>query len=147
MRATSESTEVQRFLAFAAAGGIAALVNILSRVVFSLAIPYEIAITLAYIVGMTTAFLLNKFFVFEQSGRAVSSEYLRFTLVNVVALVQVWCVSMFLARIVFPYFGFTWHAETVAHTIGVLSPIVTSYYGHKKFSFNRLEPSNANKRD
>ena len=37
--------------------------------------------------------------------------------------------------LIFPAVGFTWHGETVAHVIGVLVPVVTSYLGHKHFSF------------
>lgn len=139
MTRPKSAIETGQFLTFVIVGGIAALVNILSRVALSLAMSYEIAILLAYLVGMTTAFLLTKFFVFEKSGRAVSSEYLRFALVNLVALVQVWCVSMLLAGLIFPYFGFTWNAETIAHIIGVASPVVVSYYAHKKFSFGRTK--------
>ena len=124
-----------RFLLFVAAGGAAAAVNILSRIVFNWAVPYEVAIVLAYVCGMITAYLLNKYFVFEASGRAVASESLRFALVNLAAVAQVWIVSVGLARFLFPAIGFTWRAETVAHVIGVVVPVFTSYLGHKHFSF------------
>ena len=124
-----------RFLLFVAAGGAAAAVNIASRVVLNWAMPYEVAIVLAYVCGMITAYLLNKYFVFEASGRAVASESLRFALVNLAAVAQVWVVSVSLARLVFPAIGFGWHADTVAHVIGVAVPVFTSYLGHKHFSF------------
>jgi len=124
-----------RFLLFVAAGGVAAAVNIAIRIVFNWAVPYEVAIVLAYVCGMITAYLLNKYFVFEASGRAVASESLRFALVNLAAVAQVWVVSVGLARFVFPAIGFTWRADTVAHIIGVMVPVFTSYLGHKHFSF------------
>jgi putative flippase GtrA len=124
-----------RFLLFVMAGGTAAVVNIVSRIVFNLAVPYEIAIVIAYGCGMTTAYILNKLFVFPLSGRSVAGEYFRFALVNLVALAQVWIVSVGLARLIFPWMGFAWHAETVAHIIGVAAPVYTSYLGHKHFSF------------
>jgi len=124
-----------QFLKFALAGGIAAAVNIASRILFSHFVPYSAAIVLAYLVGMTTAFVLNRLFVFDRSGRAQHEEYLRFGLVNLVALVQVWLVSEGLVRYGFPAIGFTWRAETVAHAVGVIAPIFTSYLGHKHFSF------------
>jgi putative flippase GtrA len=129
-----------RFLLFLLAGGTAAGVNILSRIVFNLVMPYEIAIVVAYLCGMTTAYLLNKTFVFVPSGRRPSSEYVRFTLVNLAAVAQVWIVSVGLARFLFPLVGFTWHAETVAHVIGVMAPAYTSYLGHKYFSFAPAPP-------
>jgi len=123
-----------QFVAFMLAGGIAALVNILSRIAFDLVMSYEMAIVVAYLCGMTTAYLLNRKYVFAASGR-VTTEYTRFALVNVAALAQVWGVSVGLARLVFPAIGFGWHSETTAHVIGVLVPVFTSYLGHKHFSF------------
>lgn len=131
--------ERQRFVLFLLAGGAAALVNILSRIALNWIMPYELAIVVAYLCGMTTAYLLNKHFVFEASGRSMTSEYLRFTLVNLLAVAQVWVVSVGLARLVFPAIEFTWHAETVAHVIGVIVPVFTSYLGHRHFSFARTE--------
>ena len=127
--------ERNRFVLFVLAGGAAALVNILSRIVLNWVMPYEIAIIVAYLCGMTTAYMLNRHFVFAASGRGVASEYTRFALVNLAAVAQVWIVSVGLARLVFPAIGFTWHAETVAHVIGVAIPVFTSYLGHKHFSF------------
>lgn len=124
---------------FVLVGGIAALVNVLMRIALNVTMSYEHAVTGAYIFGMTTAFVLNKIVVFAPSGRAVSGEYLRFGLVNAVAFVQVYFVSIVLARSIFPWLGFTWHPETIAHGIGVIMPVFTSYFGHKYFSFATAE--------
>ncbi|RYB03488.1 GtrA family protein [Lichenibacterium ramalinae] len=127
--------ETSRFAAFLLTGGVAAGVNVGSRLVFGLAMPYEAAVALAYLVGMTTAFVLARLFVFAGSGRSLHVEYGRFALVNVAALLQVLAVSVGLAKLVFPAIHFTWNADLVAHVIGVLSPVVLSYQGHKRFSF------------
>jgi putative flippase GtrA len=129
------SPELRRFALFLAAGSSAAVVNIVSRIAINTVVSYEIAIIPAYLLGMTTAYLLNKFFVFASPNRQITAEYARFALVNLVSIAQVWCVSVALARFVFPAIGFAWHAETVAHIIGVASPVYTSYLGHKHFSF------------
>jgi putative flippase GtrA len=125
----------RQFIAFLVAGGIAALVNIVSRIPLNWVMPYEVAILVAYVCGMTVAYLLNRNFVFAASGRGVTSEYTRFALVNLVAVAQVWIVSVGLARYIFPAIGFMWHDDTVAHVIGVLVPVFTSYLGHRHFSF------------
>lgn len=135
--------ERRRFVLFLLVGGAAAAVNILSRIALNDAMPYEVAIVVAYLVGMTVAYLLNKYFVFAQSGRSVRSEYFRFALVNLAAVAQVWVVSVALARFVFPAAGFAWHADTVAHVIGVVVPVFTSYLGHKHFSFARRKDQSA----
>lgn len=128
--------ERERFLRFLAAGGTAAVVNVLAGAALNRMTRYELAITLAYLAGMATAFILFRIFVFKASGGSVRGQCLRFAIVNAVAFVQVWLVSVGLAHWLMPGIGWSWHAETVAHAIGVASPIVTSYFGHKMFSFN-----------
>jgi len=49
---------------------------------------------------------------------AVATESLRFALINLAAVSQLWVVRVGLARFVFPAIGFTWRADTVAHVIG-----------------------------
>lgn len=120
---------------FLVTGGVAAGVNVVSRWLFDLVMPFEVAVVVAYLAGMITAYTLSKLFVFSRSGRSVSDEFLRFAIVNVVALAQVWVVSVGLARYVFPAIDFTWHADDVAHVIGVVIPAATSYLGHRHFSF------------
>jgi putative flippase GtrA len=128
-----------RIVLFLLVGGLAAVINVLSRVGLNRVMPFEAAIVLAYACGMTIAFILNRTFVFMPSGRSVCDEYLRFTIVNLAAVAQVWVVSVGLARVLFPWVGFAWHAETVSHIIGVTVPVFTSYVGHKKFSFSPIE--------
>ncbi|KLB61139.1 membrane protein, partial [Xanthomonas euvesicatoria] len=36
-----------------------------------------------------------------------------------------------------PYLAIDFHAETLAHGIGVAVPVVTSYIGHKYLSFSQ----------
>ena len=132
----------RQFLRFLCAGGFAAIVNVLVRYFLSYVFSYSLAIVLAYLTGMATAYVLSKLFVFEKSGRKASHEMLWFTLVNLLAILQVWAVSIALARYIFPLLAMSWHAETVAHAIGVGVPALTSYFGHKHLSFG---PTPANK--
>lgn len=127
------------FMRFLMTGGFAALINILARLLFSLLFPFEIAVVVAYLIGMTTAYALARTFVFQRSHQSLVAEYGRFALVNAVALIQVWIVSVGLANWVLPSLGFTWQAELIAHTVGVLSPVFTSYFGHKVFTFKATD--------
>ncbi len=129
-----------RFARFLITGGVAAGVNVVSRYFLSMAMEYRWAVIVAYLCGMTTAWVLSRLFVFEETGRSRTAEYARFGLVNVVAAAQVWVVSVGLAEYVFPELGFDWHPEDVAHVIGVVIPVFTSYLGHKHFSFAPLKP-------
>lgn len=137
----ARSIVLGEFGRFLVTGGIAAGANVASRWLFNLVMAFEAAVVVAYLVGMTTAYVLSRIFVFKTSGRSVGDEFLRFAIVNVVALVQVWLVSVGLARYGFPAIGFTWHADDIAHMIGVVIPVVTSYLGHRHFSFAARQPA------
>jgi putative flippase GtrA len=125
----------RQFVLFLITGGIAALVNLGARIGFNLVVSFEIAVIIAYLCGMTTAYSLARLFVFERSNRAIRDEYTRFALVNLIAVMQVWIVSVGLAEGLFPVLGFTWHSYTLAHLTGITVPAFTSYIGHKRFSF------------
>ncbi len=125
----------KQFLAFLITGGIAALVNFGSRFVFSEYVSFGKAVILAYLVGMITAFILAKLFVFETSKHSTKKEFFYFTLVNVVAIIQTYIISVGFAMYLFPDINFTFHPEAVAHAIGVVFPVFTSFIGHKYFSF------------
>jgi len=128
-------SEARKLAAFVMIGGFAALVNFLTRIAIDTFTSYEIAIVLAFPVGLITAFVLNRTLVFEGRRASWHGQFWRFLLVNLVALGQVFIVSVGLARYFFPLVGFTFHAHTVAHAIGLASPILTSYWAHKYFSF------------
>jgi putative flippase GtrA len=124
------------FIKFLAVGVIAAAINVGSRILFSLIMSFELAVVCAFLCGLTTGFILQRLYVFQAAGTGkVTEQGARFALVNLVALVQVWVISVGLARLVFPWMGMAWHAETIANGIAVASPIMTSYFAHKHFSF------------
>lgn len=137
MKALIADTLSRRFVRFALSGGTAAAVNIGSRVVFSNFMSFDVAIVAAYGMGMTTAYVLMKTFVFDPTGRGVPSEYARFIAVNLIALAQVLIVSIGLADFAFPALTITYHPELLAHIIGVLSPLVTSYILHSRITFSK----------
>jgi protoporphyrinogen oxidase/putative flippase GtrA len=124
-----------QFMRFLAAGGLAAGINVGCRVLLSYVLSYGIAVVLAYVCGMVTAFFLNRSFVFSPASLHVRKQFARFALVNLFALSQVWLVSVGLAEWVFPRIHFTYYPLTVAHVAGVLAPVFASYLGHKHFSF------------
>ena len=131
---------------FLATGGVAAGVNLVTRWLFSQVMVFELAVVLAYLCGMVVAYVLARLIVFARSGRRISDEIVRFALVNLAGMAQVWLVSVGLVRFVFPMIDWVWHPEDVAHFIGVAVPAVTSYLGHRHFSFaaRRSDPGTDN---
>jgi putative flippase GtrA len=124
-----------QFALFILVGGTAAAVNFGSRIVFSLWLGYATAIVLAYLLGMTTAFILNRLFVFRTTTTALHHQMMWFVIVNLFAVAQTLAISLLLARWLLPAIGWAWQPELCAHAVGVAVPVITSYIGHKKLSF------------
>lgn len=125
----------KQFVAFLITGGIAAGVNFFSRILYSNWVDFSTAIVMAYITGMVTAFVLAKIFVFKRSKRALHQSALYFVLVNLIAMAQTWLISMGLYYYLFPAVGVVSFSQDIAHAVGVVVPVFTSYLGHKHFSF------------
>jgi len=122
-------------LKYASVGLLAALINVVARLLFNQMMSYELAVALAFPIALTVAFALNRRYVFDGHGGDAKGQYVKFAIVNLLALSQVWLISVGLARLVFPSLAFTWHADTIAHIIGVGSPVLTSYFAYKYFVF------------
>ena len=125
----------RQFLVFLLTGGTAAAVNFFSRMVYQRWFDFSTAVILAYITGMVTAYVLAKLFVFKDSSQPLHRSALFFVLVNLIAIAQTWAVSMGLAYYLLPSMGITLFAKEIAHAVGVVVPVFTSYVGHKHFSF------------
>ncbi len=130
-----EPSTAGQFLRFTAAGGVAAAANYGSRFIFSLWFPFPAAIVLAYVVGMATAFVLMRQHVFDGRGKPVGRQMLWFTVINLLAVLQTLVVSLLLARWLLPAMGVQTQVEAIAHLIGVIFPIGTSYLGHRYATF------------
>jgi putative flippase GtrA len=125
----------QEFLRFLFAGGIAAIINFLSRIVFNLWFDFSVSVYLAYIAGMITAFFLKKQFVFAKGRQPIFHSIGFFIFVNLIAFLQTLAVTMAFLHYVLPYFGIVKMAKEIAHALGILAPVISSYIGHKKLSF------------
>ena len=125
----------RQFLIFLITGGLAACVNFGSRIVYNQWLGFSFAVVLAYLTGMITAFLLARLFVFTDSGQSVQRSVFWFALVNLVAVLQTWAISMLLAYVLLPRAGVSRFAPEIAHAVGVIVPVFTSYLGHKHWTF------------
>lgn len=125
----------KEFLAFLITGGFAAAVNFSSRIVYNMWVDFSVAIILAYITGMITAFCLARLFVFKNSQQSIGKSASFFILVNIIAVAQTWGISMALAYYILPAMGVSAYKSEIAHAVGVAVPVFTSYLGHKFWSF------------
>lgn len=126
-----------QFFKFLFAGGTAALANFGSRILLSHWVSYVPAIIMAYVIGMITAFALNRLFVFTSTQNSLHNQVYWFILVNLAAVAQTAVISVLLADYVLPAMSLHEHLETIAHAVGVAVPTVTSYLGHKHLTFRR----------
>lgn len=125
----------RQFLTFLVTGGVAAAVNFSSRLLYNQWFDYSTSVIVAYVTGMSTAFVLARLFVFTESDQPMHRSAFFFVLVNVVAVLQTWLISMGLAYWLLPAMGVTQGAPEIAHVVGIAVPVFTSYLGHKRWSF------------
>ena len=125
----------KEFLLFLGTSGLAAGINFGSRFLYSRFMGFSSAIILAFITGMITAFILSKLFVFRKTRHSTARSAFYFILVNAVALLQTWSVSLFLAYKLLPALGIHRFVDAISHLVGIAVPVFTSYIGHKRFSF------------
>lgn len=127
----------KQFVLFLITGGIAALANFGSRFGFNVFTSFEVAVILAYLVGMISAFVLAKLFVFKESSHSTSRSFAWFTIVNLVAVAQTYFISIGLFYYGFPWLEYEFYPAATAHAIGVIFPVFTSFIGHKYLSFKK----------
>jgi putative flippase GtrA len=125
----------RQFIMFLLTGGTAAAVNFGSRILYSQWLGFSFAVIFAYITGMIVAYVLAKLFVFKEGQQTASRSITFFILVNGVAILQTWAISMALAYYLLPTIGITVFVREIAHATGVIFPVFTSYIGHKRWSF------------
>jgi putative flippase GtrA len=132
---------VTTFASFVVCGGLSACCNLGSRWVFSHWLPYPAAISLAYLIGMLTAFLLFKFLVFNSArSTRLGRETFWFTAVNALGLLQTLGISIGLADHVFPWLGMRVYPYDIAHVLGLGFTVITSFFGHKHLTFRKESP-------
>ena len=124
----------KEFILFVAAGGFAALVNFVSRIIFNFWFSFEVSVVLAYLIGMITAYILTKIFVFKAKSVGLISSSIKFTIVNILAVLQTYFISVYLYYWLNNNINFDYNKE-IAHFVGIAFPVITSYIGHKYYSF------------
>lgn len=128
----------KQFFGFLLCGGLAAIANICSRWFLSLWMTYVYAIGIAFLIGLATGYLLFKFFVFDaRKTHKTTKEASRYVIVNALALLQTYAVSILLSEYCLPFFGIIKYRYDIAHIVGVGVPIVTSYFLHKNYTFQK----------
>ena len=137
MKLLKRKNEINQFLFFILTGGLSAIINIVSRIIFSIFLDFNISILLAYFIGMITAYFLAKNFVFVNSNKSNKKSFPAFALINLIAVIQTFYISNTLRIWLMKFFIDLFLLEFISHLCGVVFPIFTSYLGHKYISFGK----------
>ena len=124
-----------QFGRFLLAGGLAAIVNWVSRFAFNLAMSYAAAIVAAYALGMAVAFVLNKRYVFPFSERPLAAEMSFFVLFNLAAFPVVWVIAYLLGERLLPGLLPRQLALALGHGCAVAVPALVNFVLHKFITF------------
>ena len=121
------------------ASGVAALANLLSRILYSQIMAFSGAVTCAYFTGMIVNFLLSSLFVFSwYKGGKFLNVLFKFTLVASAGLI-VTLVASDLARRLLLWLN--WfpvdHAELISHAFGIGMAFFASFAGHSLFTYRQ----------
>ncbi|HHT0592757.1 TPA: GtrA family protein [Legionella anisa] len=123
----------KQFVAFLIAGAIAVTVNFCSRIIYSHSFSYSTSIILAYLTGMVVSFILAKLYVFKTSQQTFTRSIIFFILINLIGMSQTLLVSLLFAHYLLPIMNIK--SLEIAHAIGLASPTLTTYLGHKFLTF------------
>ena len=123
------------FIKFVGVGGVAALINFISRVFLNNIFNYATAIIIAYLIGMATAYSLCRLIVFTPKNNSNAQQMMLFIFVNVLAVSQTLAISLILYKHTFLWINDLSLRATSAHFVGVLFPVISSYFGHKYLTF------------
>jgi putative flippase GtrA len=126
-----------QFLRFLIAGGIAAAVNFSVGYSLSGLLPFHGDIVAGHLSGMIVAFILFGRDVFEQTQGDQFRKVVLFTAVNGIALAQTYLVYYVLVHYFFIYIESIPHTDLIARAVAIITPIFTSFLGHKYFTFRQ----------
>ena len=135
MISSKKKAEKRQFILFIITGGSSAIINILSRVILSNFFRFEIAILISYGIGMITAFVLAKRYVFFNSNKSIKKSFPAFALVNLISVLQTFFVSIFIKNWLIIFFDNLSFIELFSHSCGLGILVFTSFYGHKYITF------------
>ncbi len=128
-------------LRFLVAGSFAAGVNWLVRFPLSLLLPFSAAVALAYLIGMSTGFVLYQRWVFQRSSRSLPAQLVRFITVNAASAILVLAIAVLMATAL-QHAGLSLQlAQACGHATAIAIGAVTNFFGHKFVSFAARTPA------
>lgn len=122
-------------LRFLIAGGFAALVNWLIRFPLSTILPFDIAVAIAYAIGMVVGFTLYSRWVFAPTTISLASQIVRFIAVNAAGAIVVIVVAPEFASLIAKSGATESFALAAGHAAAIAVGAAVNYSGHKFITF------------
>lgn len=129
-----ENFLTKQFLGFLIAGGVAALLHWIIRIILSIWLPFSLAVISAYGFGIAIAFLLNSYFVFPNSNRPRWNQSRDFILINLAFSPVVWLASIYFNN----WLKLLWalkYSQEIAHAFAITLPVYITFLIYKYFTF------------
>jgi putative flippase GtrA len=134
--------DVREFARFFLTGVAATVGNMATVWVTRAYMPYDRALIAGIATGMVISFGLSKLFVFRSmTWRTTHWESLRFVLVYGVGALFYWCTSLVTGGVILPHFVPRPIAEMLGVIAGAGVMMVTSYLGHRFFTYRGVTRS------
>jgi putative flippase GtrA len=127
----------KQFLSFLLVGALAAMANFGSRFAFENYFGFVGSLIAAFGVGLATAFVLNRIFVFPASGKGIRREFALFTMFNIFAFPVVVGGSFAFHHYFFSNFVSETTSKALSHGIAVILPSFVTFAAQKLYTFSR----------
>lgn len=116
-------------------GGFAAAVNWVARIALSEAMSFEMAVVVAYAIGMAVGFVLYRTIVWPDHGTGLRQQVTGFLVVNAISAVIVFATTMIVRFGLHAVTDATDVADAAAHAAGIAIGAGANFVGHRAVTF------------
>jgi putative flippase GtrA len=120
---------------FLICGSLAAAVNWAARIALSLAMPFEAAVIVAYVIGMTVGFILYRGVVWSDRTSSLKEQIVGFIVVNAFSAAIVFASALGLRSFVTLIVGPGAITDAFAHGAAIAIGAVANFIGHRTVTF------------
>jgi putative flippase GtrA len=125
----------RKTIMFLICGSLAAAINWLARICLSQFMSFEMALVLAYGIGMVAGFALYRNLVWPGIRSSIARQVTGFVAVNAVSGVFVVVSAVLMVRLAETAFSPSPVIEATAHAIAIALGAVANYVGHGRLTF------------
>jgi len=129
---------------FVISGGIAAVANVSTVAIVRTYVSFEPALIVGIVIGIILSFVLTKFFAFRSRQVSLAGgELYRFVIVYGFGLAVYWLSAIWVHTLLVSVGAALETAEVFGILFGAGLMAMTSYFGHRFFTYRTGRPSSA----